>query len=113
MSAALFGEGSALLARVEAALAPLHAAVAPHRFRLGDLQVQVERSLPEGVEPVLAWSIQEASRAGVRVVAYLAEAADPRPSVRITLVYTLADAASGKPRLLDAAESARVAAFCA
>lgn len=100
-----------MLARVEAALAPLHAAVAPHRLCLGDLQLQIERSLPDVAEAVVAWSVQEASRAGIRVLAFLAEPAAPRPSVRATFVYTVADATSGKPVLLDAAATARLSVF--
>lgn len=109
MSTAASGEGSALLARVEAALAPLHAAVAPYRLCLGDLQLQIERSVPADCETTLAWSLQDASRAGVRVLAFIAEADAPRPSARVTLVYTLADAASGNPVLLDADTATRLA----
>lgn len=98
-----------MLARVEAALAPLHATVAPYRLCLGDLQLQIERSVPADCETTLAWSVQDASRAGVRVLAFIAEADAPRPSARATLVYTLADAASGKPGLLDADTAARLA----
>lgn len=100
-----------MLALVEGALGPLHAAVAPDVLRLGDLQVQIEHSLPAGLVPQVHWSVTESGRAGLRVTAYLGEAVDPRPAVRVTLTYVVADPVSGKPSLLDADREARVAAL--
>jgi hypothetical protein len=104
-------EGAGLLAVVEGGLAALHAAVAPDVLRLGDVQVQVERSLPLGLAPDLHWSVTESGRAGLRLIAYLSEAADPRPAVRVILTYVVADPVSGKPSLLDAERESRVAAL--
>ncbi|MCX9156240.1 hypothetical protein OPU71_08915 [Niveibacterium sp. 24ML] len=105
------GEATSLLAVIEGALGPLHAAIAPDVLRLGDLQVQIEHSLPAGITPQLHWSVTESGRAGLRVTAYLGQVADPRPAVRAILTYVVADPVSGKPSLLDAEREARVAAL--
>lgn len=102
------GEGAGLLGRVEAALAPLHAAVAPDCLRLGDAQIQIERSQPADGS-LLHWSVADSGRAGLRVVAWFSEQDDPRPSVRVTLTYVVADPLSGKPALLDDARARNVA----
>ena len=100
-----------MLAVVEGGLAALHSAVSPDVLRLGDIQVQIERTLAAGLVPLVRWSVTESGRAGLRVTAYLSEPADPRPAVRVVLTYVVADPISGKPSLLDAERESRVAAL--
>ncbi|MBB4013755.1 hypothetical protein [Niveibacterium umoris] len=108
MSQAFSGEAAWLLDQVESALGALRAAVAPDCLRLGDAQIQIERSLPRGGDVEHHWTISESGRAGLRVAAYLAERNDPRPAVRISLTYVISDPLSGKPSLLDAERLARL-----